>query len=58
MGKTFRREKDYWDDEAPRFDRRNSKNNEKKTIRTVEYQENRRNKHRQIDTFFDDERDN
>ena len=51
MGKTYRREKDYWDDDPVRFERRSTKHFKKESS----YQEKRRDKNKIIEDYYNNE---
>ena len=54
MGKTYRREKNVWDDGLDRFDRRNRKRKPSYKMKEDVYQERRRLKNRDRDYEYDE----
>lgn len=58
MGKTYRREKNVWDDDPVRFERRSIKNGKDKfKMKQDSYQDKRRerNKQRDMEEYFSNE---
>jgi hypothetical protein len=54
MGKTYRREKNVWDDGSDRFDRRNRKRKPSYKMKEDAYQERRRLKNRDRNYEYDE----
>ena len=56
MGKTYRREKNVWDDDPVRFENRSNKK-PKKSFKDESIQELRKNKNKNVEEFFSYEKE-
>ena len=57
MGKTYRREKNVWDDDPLRFENRSNKKKPKKSFKDESIQELRKNKNKNVEEFFSYEKE-